>query len=198
MSPAADAGRRNVVRRPCLALIIGFRRHFGLRRGDPGRQRGDDELPHHLLAQLREEAALVHIHVTQGAGKAARIKCAGLVVKARVRGDDPAQGFVGNAEAELVRLLVDRRFVQQLLQDAAIKADLAGLLIGERTPEPALILLDRAIVGDFIVLGRDFRGPDRGDCGRGETAQHVAHAPDDEADDDEPHDDGHDRLADHP
>ena len=97
-----------------------------------------------------------------------------------------------------MRLLVDRRFVQQLLQDAPIKADLAGLLIGERTPEPALILLDRAIVGDFIVLGRDFRVPDRGDCGRGETAQHVADAPDDEADDDEPHDDGHDRLADHP
>ena len=107
-----------------------------------------------------------------------------------------AQSLVGNAEAELARLVVDRRFAQQLLQDAAIEADLARLLVGERTPEPALILLDRPIVGHVIVLGRDFRASNRRDGGRAETPQHIADAPDDEADDDEPHDDGHDRLAD--
>ena len=130
--------------------------------------------------------------------EARRIECAGLVAEVRVRGDDLAQSFVGNVEAELARLVVDRRFAKQLLQDAPIEADLARLLVGERALEPALILLDRPVVGGAIVLGRDFRSPNRRDGGRTEAAQHVAHAPDDEADDDEPHDDGHDRLADDP
>src|ERR1700722_16347543 len=184
------------VRRPCLALIIGFRRHFGLGRRDPGRQRADNELPQHLLAQLRDEAALVHIHVAQRRCEEPRIEGAGLVMEARIRGDDLAQSFVGNAEAQLARCVIDRRFVQQLPQHAAIEADLARLLVGERALEPALILLDRPIVGVAIVLGRDFRASNRRDGGRTETAQHVANAPDDEADDDEPHDYRHNRLAD--
>ena len=147
------------VRRPCLALIIGFRDHFCLRRGDPGGQRADNELSQHLLAQFRDEAALVHIHVPEGRREEIRIEGAGLVVEVRIRGDNLAQSFVRNAKAELRRLLVDRRFVHQLLQDAAIKADLSRLLIGEGAPEPPLILLDRPIVGDVIVLGGDFLPP---------------------------------------
>ena len=190
--------QEEIIGRAGLALIIGFRFDLGLGRRDPRRQRGDNELPEHLLAQLRDEAALAHIHVAQRAGEAGRVEGARLVAEVLVRGDDLAQRLVGNVEAELVRLVVDRRFAQQLLEDAAVEADLAGLLVGERSPQPALILLNRSIVGDTVFLGGDFRSADRGDGGGREPAQHVAHAPDDEADDDEPHDHGHDRLADDP
>ena len=64
--------------------------------------------------------------------------------------------------------------------------------------KPALVLLDRPVVGGAVFLGGDLRPADRGDGRAGEAAQHVAHAPDDEAHDDEPHDHGHDRLADEP
>ena len=164
----------------------------------PARERCDDELPQALLAQFRDEAALVHVHVAQRAGEQRGVECAGLVAEIRVRGDHVAQRVVGDVEAELARLLIDRRFAKKPLQDAAIEADLARFLVGEGPAQPALILLERSLVGDAIFLRRDFRSSDRGDRRRRESAQHVAHAPDDEADDDEPHDDGHDRLADDP
>src|SRR6185437_14773121 len=113
-------------------------------------------------------------------------------------GDDLAQRAVGNAQAQLAGLGIDRRFAHQLLEDAAVEADLPRLLVGERALEPALILLHRPVVCGPVFLGGDFRPADRGDGRRSEAAQHVADAPDDEAYDDEPHHDGHDRLADDP
>ena len=164
----------------------------------PARERRDDELPQALLAHFRDEAALVHVHVAQRGREQRGVEYAGLVAEIWVRGDHVAQRVVRDVEAELARLLVNRRFAEEPLQDAPIEADLARFLVGEGSAQPALILLQRPLVGGAVFLRRDFRSSDRGDRRRRKSAQHVAHAPDDEADDDEPHDDGHDRLADDP
>ena len=136
ISPAAAAGGEEIVDRAGLALVVGLRGGFGLRRGDAGRQRRDYELPQRLLAQFGDESALGQVQVAQRVGEAGGIEGAGLVAEIRVRGDDFTQRVVGNVEAELARLFVDRRFAQELLQDAAVEADLSrasSLVNGRRS-----------------------------------------------------------------
>ncbi len=190
------SGQDEIVDRARLVPDIRFGLRFGLRRGDSGRQRRDDELPERGLAQIRNEHALVHVVVAQRLGEELRVEDARLVAEIRVRLDHGAQRLVGHVEAELPPLLVDRRFAEQPLQDLAVEADGARLLVGERLAQSALILLDGSLIGGSVLLIRYLCAPDAGDGRGGEAAQHVADAPDDEADDDEPHDDGHDRLAD--
>ena len=198
MSPAAAAGQDEVIRRAALRLEIGFRLDLGLRRGEAGCERGDDEPPQGVLADVGNEHALVQVVVLQGPGEALGVEGAGLVAEVGVRLDHVAQGVVGNVEPELARLDVERRFAQHPLQDAAIEARGMRLLVGQRLAQPPLILLQRPLVGVVELLRGNLLAADRSNGRSGEAAQHVADAPDDEADDDEPHDHGHDRLADDP
>jgi len=108
------------------------------------------------LAQLRNEARSFISMSRSAFARRAGSKAPDLSWKPGFEVMTWRKALVGNAEAELAPLLVDRRLVHQLLQDAAIEADWRASSLGEWALEPALILLDRSIVGDVIVLGRDF------------------------------------------
>ena len=116
-------------------------------------------------------------------------------LEARIVLDDANHVCVRLAEAHAARGFVQRGVGDDLLQHLTVEAELAGLLLGQRTAEAAADLLQP--VGEQIseLLRRDFGAADLGEARLAEAAEDIGDAPDAETDDQHTEHDGHHRLA---
>src|SRR5262249_23092490 len=104
-------------------------------------------------------------------------------LKIGIRGDLAGYLAVGDIEAQLSGLLVERRLGQHLPEQLLLKAQCAGLIRGDGTTDAPAELLDPVVVGLPEWLHPDLGRSDLGEKAAPETAKDVTDAPYPEADD---------------
>ena len=99
------------------------------------------------------------------------------------------------AKPQLLGLLVDRGFGNQLSEQLAIEPAGACLIGRNRPPDLASQLLQAVVIELAKLLDRYFGAADRGHRVASKAAEYVADAPDRETDRDDAHHDSHYGLA---
>ena len=165
------------------------------RRFEPGRDRAGDLTPQRYPPLFGDIALFGVTELPDRGLETGRIETAGDSLEIRIAVDHAHDLGVGLAEPHPPRFFVERSLGDGLLQDLAIEAEGAGLIHRQRAAELAAELLQLLGVELAELFGRDLGPADLGQRRLPKSLEDVGDAPHRKAEDQHPHDDTHDGLA---
>ncbi len=165
------------------------------RRFEAGRDRAGDLTPQRYLALFGDISLFGETELPDRGLETCRVEIAGNALEVRIGVDRPHDLGVRCPETHPPRFFVQGSFGDGLLQDLAIEAEGPGLIHRQRAAELAAELLQLVGVELPELFGRNFGLADRGQRRLSESLEDVGDAPHREAEDQHPHDDHHDGLA---
>ena len=151
-----------------------------------------DFLPQIELALFAHETRLAEAALSQDLGEFRRIELAGRALEHRVHENLGGDGGIGNREAELAGLAVERGVRDKLAKHLPVETHRARLIVCDRAARLLLQVLQLGLVLLAQFVGRHHGVADLRHLARAIADENVADAPDRETEADEPHHDAHD------
>src|SRR6516162_3332514 len=160
--------------------------------------RSDDRVANltaqHFAPLLRDESAFGKSCLPKNEFEALPVELPVGALESRVRSDSPAYLAVRCGKSELPGPLVDHKIRHDLADDPAVEACRARLVEGNVLADLPAKLLEAVPIEILELIDRNFGAADLGEGRSAEPAENIVDAPDREADNQEPHDDGQDNA----
>ena len=195
MVPAWAASSLTYSMRALFVLEAAQRLDQHFRRLEAGRDGAGDLTPQRHPPLFGDIALFGETELPDRGLEAGRIEIAAHALEIGIVVDHAHGLGVGLAEPHPPRFFVERGLGDGLLQDLAVEAEGAGLIHRQGAAELTAELLQLVGVDLAELFGRNLGPADLGQRRLPESLEDVGDAPDRKAEDQHPHDDAHDGLA---